>query len=105
MKQTSLHRMLVAAALSSALAFAGCASNSRSPVAYVDDAVITTKVKAKFADDTTVSARAISVETINGTVLLRGVAKNAEEKAEAEKIARGVEGVRAVSNRIDIRAG
>jgi hyperosmotically inducible protein len=105
MKHISTHRMFVAVALSSALALAGCASNSWSPVAYVDDAVITTKVKAKFADDTTVSARAISVETINGTVLLRGVAKNAQEKAEAEKLARGVEGVKAVSNRIDVRAG
>ena len=71
--------------------------------AYVDDTTITTTVKAKFADDPTVAATSISVETLNGTVQLRGFAKSSAEKSQAESIARGVKGVRSVSNDIIVR--
>ena len=71
--------------------------------AYVDDAGITTAVKAKFVEDKTVSAMSISVETLNGTVQLSGFAKSGAEKAQAESIARGVRNVRAVRNDIVVR--
>jgi hyperosmotically inducible protein len=70
---------------------------------YVDDAAITTAVKAKFVEDKTVAASSISVETLNGTVQLSGFAKSAAEKAQAENIARNVKNVRAVRNDIVIR--
>lgn len=50
-----------------------------------------------------VDASAISVETLNGTVMLSGFAKNATEKVTAESIARKVNGVKAVKNEIAIR--
>src|SRR5512134_3529503 len=68
--------------------------------AYVDDTTITTQVKAKFAADQTVSAMAISVETLKGTVQLSGFAKSLDEKMTAERLARGVNGVRDVKNDI-----
>jgi len=71
--------------------------------AYVDDAAITTSVKAKFVEDKTVSAMSISVETLNGTVQLSGFAKSNAEKMQAENIARGVKNVRGVRNDIAIR--
>lgn len=71
--------------------------------AYVDDAAITTAVKAKFVEDKTVSAMSISVETLNGTVQLSGFAKSSAEKAQAEALARGVKNVRAVRNDIAVR--
>jgi hyperosmotically inducible periplasmic protein len=71
--------------------------------AYVDDAAITTAVKAKMVDDKTVSASSISVETLNGTVQLSGFAKSATEKAQAESIARNTKNVRAVRNDIVVR--
>ncbi len=70
---------------------------------YVDDAAITTAVKAKMAEDKTVSATSISVETLNGTVQLSGFAKSAAEKMQAENIARGVNNVRSVRNDIVVR--
>jgi hyperosmotically inducible protein len=70
---------------------------------YVDDAAITTAVKAKMVEDKTVAASSISVETLNGTVQLSGFAKSGAEKAQAENIARGVKNVRAVRNDISIR--
>lgn len=71
--------------------------------AYVDDAAITTAVKAKFVEDKTVSASSISVETLNGTVQLSGFAKSSAEKMQAENIARSTKGVRAVRNDIVVR--
>ena len=71
--------------------------------AYVDDAAITTAVKAKFVDDKIVSADSISVETLNGIVQLSGFAKTAAEKSQAEQIARASKNVRSVRNDIVVR--
>jgi hyperosmotically inducible periplasmic protein len=71
--------------------------------AYVDDAALTTRVKAKFAEDKTVSAMAISVETLKGVVQLSGFAKSSEEKAMAERLAR-TSGVTGVRNDIIVRS-
>ena len=94
-------------ALSGLLAFTavGCAvTRDQSTVGeYVDDATITTRVKAKFAEDPAVSAMAISVETLRGTVQLSGFAKSATEKSHAEKIARSTSGVKGVKNDIVVR--
>jgi hyperosmotically inducible protein len=84
---------------------AGCAvvRGQETAGSYVDDAGITTSIKAKFIDDKIVSASSISVETLNGTVQLSGFAKNAAEKVQAEKIARGTRNVRSVRNDIVVR--
>lgn len=70
---------------------------------YVDDAGITTAVKAKFAEDKTVAASSISVETLNGTVQLSGFAKSQAEKDRAEQLARNTNNVRDVRNSIVVR--
>ena len=67
---------------------------------YIDDATLTTRVKTKFAEDRTVSALAIRVETFKGVVQLSGVAKSAAEKAQAERLARDTSGVTGVRNDI-----
>jgi osmotically-inducible protein OsmY len=71
--------------------------------AYVDDATITTRIKARFVENPQVDASSISVETLNGTVMLSGFAKNATERTMAGDIARGVSGVKAVKNEIAVR--
>ena len=71
--------------------------------AYVDDTVVTSKVKGKFAEDKTVSAMAIQVETMKGVVQLSGFAKTQDEKMRAEQIARGVNGVVDVHNDIIVK--
>ena len=70
--------------------------------AYVDDAGITSLIKARFVESKLVSAGAIKVETLNGTVMLSGFAKSLMEKSAAENIARGVNGVTSVKNEIAI---
>ena len=85
---------------------AGCAvtRGQESVGAYVDDTAITTSVKARFVDNKEVDASSISVETLNGTVMLSGFAKNATEKSTAETIAMKVKGVKSVKNEIAIRS-
>ncbi len=95
----------MAAMTSITILSAGCAvvRGQETTGAYIDDAGITTAIKAKFIEDKTVSAASISVETLNGTVQLSGFAKSAAEKAQAESLARNVKNVRAVRNDIVVR--
>ncbi len=71
--------------------------------AYVDDAAITTSVKARFVENKDVDAASIKVETLNGTVMLSGFAKNIVERNSAEAIARKVSGVKMVRNEVVVR--
>jgi hyperosmotically inducible protein len=83
----------------------GCSviRGQETPGAYVDDAAITTAVKARFVEDKTVDAGAVKVETLNGTVALSGFAKSNSEKAQAEYLARNTKGVREVRNNLTVR--
>ena len=83
----------------------GCAvTRGQSSVGeYIDDTAITTSVKAKFVENKQVDAAAISVETLDGTVMLSGFAKSQSEKAMAESIARGTKGVKSVKNQLSVR--
>ncbi len=71
--------------------------------AYIDDATITARIKGRFVENQQVDATSISVETLNGTVMLSGFAKKATERTTAEDIARRVSGVKAVKNEIAVR--
>lgn len=84
---------------------AGCAvtRGQESVGAYIDDASITTMVKSRFVENKEVDASSISVETLNGTVMLSGFAKNQTERSMAESIASKVKGVKAVRNQITVR--
>jgi osmotically-inducible protein OsmY len=99
-------RTILAGALAASLiALTGCAvTRGQETVGhYVDDTAITTSIKARFVDNRDVDASSIKVETLNGTVLLSGFAKNTTERSTAEVIARNVTGVREVRNEIAVR--
>lgn len=97
--------LIAAAAALALLTATGCAvtRGQETVGAYVDDATITTQVKSRFVENKDVDAASIKVETLNGTVMLSGFAKNATEKSTAESIARRVGGVKAVRNEIAVR--
>jgi len=71
--------------------------------AYIDDASITTAIKARFVENHEVDASNIHVETLNGTVMLSGFAKNSAEKTTAEQLAWKINGVKGVKNEIAVR--
>jgi osmotically-inducible protein OsmY len=95
------------AALVAAMLLAGCAGSStqQSTGEFIDDAAITTKVKARFIEDPLVSALGIQVETFRGDVQLSGYANSPSEIDRAAQIARKVEGVRDVKNDIRLKSG
>jgi len=88
------------------LTTAGCAVTSgQSTVGqYVDDATVATRVKARFAEDTQVSAMRIQVEALKGLVQLAGFATSQAEKDRAGQLARSTPDVKEVRNNIIVRA-
>jgi hyperosmotically inducible protein len=98
--------LAIAAAACILLVSAGCAvtRGQETVGAYVDDAAITTAVKARFVDNKDVDAASIKVETLNGTVMLSGFAKNSTERSTAESLTWKVNGVKAVKNEIAVRS-
>jgi hyperosmotically inducible periplasmic protein len=87
------------------VALSGCAvtRGQETTGAYVDDTAITTAVKARYVGNKEVDATSISVETLNGTVMLSGFAKNQNERSTAEDIAMKTNGVKNVKNTIVVR--
>jgi|SRR5674476_1650850 len=72
---------------------------------YVKDSAITTKIKAKLAEEKMNSLVNIKVDTdSNGVVWLSGTAKTQEDADKAASIARDTEGVKSVKSRIKIKA-
>jgi hyperosmotically inducible protein len=69
----------------------------------VDDATITTKVKAKLFDESILRGFAISVNTFEGTVTLTGAVKTEAAKDKAQEIAASVYGVKGVNNLIEVK--
>jgi len=70
---------------------------------YVDDTVITTKVKAAIFNEPTLKSAEINVETFKGTVQLSGFAKYQADINKAGEVARGVGGVKSVKNDMRIK--
>jgi osmotically-inducible protein OsmY len=65
---------------------------------YVDDTVITTKVKAAILNDPSLKSAEINVETFKGTVQLSGFVKQQADIGKAGEVARSVKGVKSVKN-------
>ena len=78
----------------------GCASTSQKEGTgeYVDDAVITTKVKAAIFNESTLKSAEINVETFKGVVQLSGFVNSQEDINRAVRVARSVKGVVSVRN-------
>ena len=103
----TIRTTLTAVAIACSLVMAsGCAvtRDQQTAGAYVDDTVITATVKSRMLDNKDVAGTSITVETLNGTVMLSGFAKNTLERTTAERIARDVEGVKSVKNEIVVRS-
>ena len=74
----------------------------RSAAEIATDSGITTRVKSSFIGDRYVDAFDINVDTFRGTVVLEGTVAHSVARDQAERLARGVSGVKAVDNRIKI---
>lgn len=80
--------------------FLGCASTHKKEGTgeYVDDTVITTKVKAEILNEPTLKSSEINVETFKGVVQLSGFVNSNADINRAVDVARKVKGVKSVKN-------
>jgi hyperosmotically inducible protein len=85
------------------LGLAACANTGEKTGSYVDDSLITTKIKTEMTASKEVSARNITVNSTRGVVTLTGTAATAQESTKASEIARGVAGVTSVKNDIHVQ--
>ncbi|EOW6701836.1 molecular chaperone OsmY [Cronobacter malonaticus] len=72
---------------------------------FMDDSAITAKVKAALVDDEQIKSTDISVKTEKSVVTLSGFVESQAQAEEAVKIAKGVEGVSSVSDKLHVRDG
>lgn len=101
----SLKKLTATLGCIAALFISGCASSEggRSTGQVIDDTAIHTKVKTALLNDPVVSGKAINVDVSRGVVTLDGAVNGDVEKRKAEEIARGVDGVRSVENKLVVR--
>lgn len=104
-KQSS-HRIALVLTTVLAMLAAGCAgtASQRSTGQVVDDGVLTSRVKTALIKNDDTKARQIDVEVYQGEVQLNGFVDSNAAKMAAANTAKGVEGVRAVRNNLQIRA-
>lgn len=102
MRKANLLRSVLAAFVL-AVSVASCAAISGRETAgeYVDDATITTKVKASIINE--LGSEQIGVETMQNVVQLSGFVDSPRTKARAGDIARGISGVHDVRNNLIVR--
>ena len=98
------------AAAFAGLALAGCdnrlpADRQASAGTHLDDAVITTKVKSTLLTDAQTRGGDTSVETRKGEVLLSGFVDNQAQADRQAQLAKGVEGVQSVDNKLMVKEG
>lgn len=98
-------RSWMALALAMMILLMGCAATNthRGTGEVIDDAAITTKVKAALVADKDVSALDVKVETYRGVVQLSGFTNSQTEITKAVQVARGVNGVKSVKNDLRIK--
>jgi osmotically-inducible protein OsmY len=83
----------------------GCASTPKHEGTgeYVDDSVITTKVKTAILGEPTLKVAEINVETFKGVVQLSGFVNSKAAAGKAVEVARGVGGVKSVKDDMQIK--
>jgi osmotically-inducible protein OsmY len=86
-------------------AFVACASTPKQEGTgdYVDDSVITSKIKTQLASDDFLKSFQISVESRKGIVQLSGFVDSQNAKDKAGQIARGVDGVKSIRNNLVVK--
>lgn len=84
---------------------AGCAGTYKkeSTGEYIDDSVLTTKVKAEIFNDPELKVFQINVETFKGEVQLSGFVNSSKVSARAVEVARSVKGVQSVKNSLIVK--
>lgn len=103
MKQLKCISTLVFTALLMSVVSCAGTSQKEGTGEYIDDTVITTKVKAAIFNEPTLKSAQINVETFKGVVQLSGFVSTQANINKAAEVARGVGGVKSVKNDMRLR--
>ncbi len=98
-----LRNSLMIVVLAASAAACSAISGRETPSEYVDDATITTKVKAAIFDDPSLKVLQVNVETFQNVVQLSGFVDSTQSENRAVELARNVSGVRSVKDDIIVR--
>lgn len=99
-----MKKTLLASSILIGMSLVSVTAYSDDSATIVRDSVITTKVKAKLANEKPGTLANIHVDTdANGVVLLSGTAHSAADVAKATEIAKGTEGVKSVTNTVVVK--
>jgi osmotically-inducible protein OsmY len=105
--KTTIRALAAALAAITLLATVGCATSAsskhQSTGEYLDDSVITTKVKAAIFNEPNLKSTEIKVETYDGVVQLSGFVSSADAQARAVEVARRIDGVKSVKNDMQVK--
>jgi hyperosmotically inducible protein len=81
----------------------GSGTDSRTQAQISEDGALTNAVKSKLSAEASLKGQAVTVETYQGVVTLKGTVQNVEQRATAERLARSVKGVKNVRNELRTR--
>jgi osmotically-inducible protein OsmY len=104
--QTKIKQLVMTACLATAVAttgLTGCHTEGRSAGTYIDDRVVSSRVKGALNDAPVYKFPNVDVTSFNGTVQLNGFVLSREQKNQAGQIASHVEGVKQLVNNITIQ--
>ncbi len=98
----TISSVLVAVAMATLI---GCASTAKKEGTgeYIDDSIITTRVKTAVLNEPTLKSSEINVETFKGVVQLSGFVNSEADIQKAAEVARGVKGVTSVKNDMHLK--
>lgn len=101
----TLKRISAFAAAVTMMFMLGCASTSKHEGTgeYIDDTVITAKIKARILDEPGLKSAEINVETFKGVVQMSGFVSSQSDINRAAELARGVRGVMSVKNDMRVK--
>ncbi len=100
-----MKKIVITISLMAAFILQGCVAISPNETAeqFMNSSIITASVKARLANTAGLETLGLSVQTLNGDILLSGFAQNEEQKATAGRVAENTEGVRKVINHIVVQ--
>ncbi|MCC6533830.1 MAG: BON domain-containing protein [Burkholderiales bacterium] len=96
-------QLSAAGVLALALTACGGSPTKTSTGEFIDDRVLTTKVKTSLLNDPQVKGTSVNVDTFKGTVQLSGFVRSEAERVRAGQLAREVNGVGEVRNNLEVR--
>ena len=103
MKASTVYALIFTGLFGLTLAGCGATSTREGTGEYIDDTVITTKVKAAILNTASLKVSEINVETFKCVVQLSGFVSSTDDISTAMRVARGVTGVTAVKNAMQVK--